>query len=77
MMSHKRIRTIKQVYDFFHKRDPECAVSYRAIRNVVEKGIIPHIESGNRKLVVLEDVYEYFYNEPLMEDNHETVCLSR
>lgn len=64
----KRIRTLNQTYKYLHERDPECAISYRAIKSLIDKGIIPHIQSGNRKLVVLEDVYEYFYGEPLVED---------
>lgn len=73
MAQPKRIRTINQIYNFLHERDPECAISYRTIKSVIDKGVIPHIESGNRKLVVLEDVYEYFYNEPLIEDKDEVI----
>lgn len=67
----KSIRTINQVYSFLKERDPDCAISYRAIKELIDKGIIPHINRGNRKLVVLEDVYEYFYGEPLAEDKEK------
>ena len=65
MANTRRVRTINQVISFFKANDPETAITYNALSKAVDAGAIPHITSGTRRLIVLEDAYEYFYGEPI------------
>lgn len=65
MAEERRIRTINQVVKIFKESDPDCAIGYSTIKKAVDEGNIRHINSGSRVLLVLEDVYEYFYGMPL------------
>lgn len=65
MAESRRIRTMNQTVKFLKERDPETPISYTTIKKAIDNGDISHVSSGNRKLIVLEDVYEYFYGVPL------------
>lgn len=67
MSNTRRVRTLNQVVSFFKENDPETAIKYNTLKRAVETGAIPYVISGKRKLVVLEDAYEYFYGAPLKE----------
>lgn len=63
----KRIRSINQVVKFIKDQDPDSRIGYTTIRNAIDRGEIRSFRSGNRYLIVLEDVYEYFTGTPLVE----------
>lgn len=63
----RRIRSISQTIEFFKQIDPQTAVKYSTLKRVVDNGEIPHINAGSRRLIVLEDAYEYFYGVSLNE----------
>lgn len=62
----RRVRSISQTVDFLKEMDPETAVKYSTLKRAVDEGEIPHINAGSRRLIVLEDAYEYFYGAPLV-----------
>lgn len=66
-MSKPRMRTINKTVEFLKSLDPNTSITYGAISKVVKKGDIPCIHVGNRSLILVEDVYQYFYGEPLKE----------
>lgn len=65
MPENRRVRTMNQVVQFFKEHDPETPISYTTIKRAVDDGSIPHVNTGSRKLIVLEDAYEYFFGVPL------------
>lgn len=67
MATTRRVRTINQTVEFFKKNDPDTAIKYNTLKKAVEEGAIPHVISGTRTLIVLEDAYEYFYGVPLKD----------
>lgn len=56
----KRIRSINQTVAIIKEMDPDTAISYSTIRKAIANEMIPCIFVGNRKLIVVEDVMEYF-----------------
>lgn len=42
------------------KTDPETAITAHAVRQICINGIIPHTKVGNRYLVCVDDVEQYF-----------------
>jgi len=67
MAKTRRVRTLNQAVKFFKENDPETAVKYNTLKRAVDSGKIPHVISGTRILIVLEDAYEYFYGVPLSD----------
>lgn len=67
MTGTRRVRSISQTIEFFKQMDPQTAVKYSTLKRAVDNGEIPHINAGTRRLIVLEDAYEYFYGVPLNE----------
>lgn len=56
----KRIRSINQAVAFLKEMDPDTAISYSAIVKAIKNNDIPCVLVGNRRLVTLESVMEYF-----------------
>lgn len=56
----KRVRTIESAYKEIHKRDPGSNISRSYLRHLVVTGEIPSKKSGNRFLITLEDIDDYF-----------------
>ncbi len=67
-MSKPKIRTIAGALKFLKEDDPETPITRSMIESAIEKGDIPCIRQGNRKFVLLNTVYEYFYKVPITED---------
>lgn len=56
----KTIRTIRGIVKELRALDIDCAVTENCIRQLCKSGAIPVRRSGNRYLVALEDVNQYF-----------------
>lgn len=56
----KKVRTIESAYKEIHKRDPNSGLSRSYLRKLVVSGEIPSKKSGNRYLITLEDINDYF-----------------
>lgn len=56
----KKIRTIRQAVTEIKEADPNSAISEHALRRIVNAGKIPHIREGNKFLIDLDKVYEYY-----------------
>ena len=69
MAETRRMRTINQTVKFLKELDPDTAIAYSTIKKAVDSKEIPHINVGTRCLIVLEDVYEYFYKVPLVSQS--------
>ena len=58
-----RIRTINQGYDEIRQNDPNTAISKHAIRQAVLSGEIPSRRAGQKFLIDLDQVIQYFSGE--------------
>lgn len=53
------IRTINKAYEELKARDPETAISKSLVRSMISSGVVPHIQTGNRRLVDVDVLEEY------------------
>lgn len=53
-MAIARLRTIKQVADYFKEHDPETGVTEWALRRLVKEGEIPVVKVGVKQLINLD-----------------------
>ena len=60
-----RIRTIPQAYKEIKEKDPNSALSMRALRRMVSTGEIPSISVETKKLINVDLLMEYLscYNQ--------------
>ena len=54
------IRTISGAAEEIKRKDPYSAITEYRIRQLVNERIIPFYPVGNRKLVNMEDINDYF-----------------
>ena len=55
-----RMRTIDQCAELFKQQDPDTKVTKTYIRTMVLENKIPHVVCGNKYLVNLDKLIEYF-----------------
>lgn len=55
-----RMRLVDKAYDEFKKLDPETDITRCAFRRIVKRGDIPSYMVGNRRLVNLDEVVDFF-----------------
>lgn len=63
-----RMRTIKQAYKEIKEQDNNTAITYNGLRLAVLNCDIPSIKRGNRFLVNMDRVYEYYNSENANND---------
>lgn len=73
-MSVPRMRTLPEAYAELKKADPSTAYTLRALRAAVNKGEIPVITIGNKRLINLDNLYEML-NSPSYgtKESHEGI----
>ena len=54
------IRTIKSAAEEIKRNDPNSAITEYRIRQLVNENSIPFIAVGNRRLINMEDLNNYF-----------------
>ena len=54
------LRTINKAYEELRARDPETAITKNLLREMVTQGVIPSAKAGNRYLVDVDVVEQYF-----------------
>ena len=54
------LRTINKAYEELKARDPETAITRNLLREMVTQGVIPSARAGNRYLVDVDVVEQYF-----------------
>lgn len=59
-MALARMRTITQCVNYFKEQDPDSSVSYYCISNLVKSNKINCVKSGNKTLINLDTLIEYF-----------------
>jgi len=55
-----RMRTIKDTIVLIREQDPNTAITYNCIKNLCIDNKIKYIKTGNKYLVNLESVFNYF-----------------
>lgn len=65
-MSVPRMRTIPEAFRELKKADPNTAYTLRALRAAVNKGELPVVMVGNKRLVNLDKLFEML-NSPSSE----------
>ena len=63
-----RMRTLEQCAAYFKEQDPETTVTRYRIRQMVLNGTIPYVMCGNKYLVNLDRVSEYFTGPELKSE---------
>lgn len=63
--NNRHVRTIGKTAEWLRSIDEGTPVCYSTIRNAVLNGHLPCVKVGNKRLVVLEEVYHYFYGVDL------------
>jgi hypothetical protein len=64
-----RMRTAKEAYEEIKEADPQTALSERAIKQLLLKGVIPYTPVGRKKLINMDILMDYYehpdkYNNP-------------
>ena len=54
------LRTINKALDELKLRDPETAITKNMLREMVIQGVIPYAKAGNRYLVDVDVIEQYF-----------------
>ena len=67
-MSVPRMRTLPEAFAELKKEDPSTAYTLRALRAAVNKGEIPVVSVGNKRLINLDNLYEIL-NMPSYSQN--------
>lgn len=65
-MTVPRMRTIPEAFNELKKADPETAYTLRALRAAVNRGELPVVRVGNKRLVNLDKMFEML-NTPSSE----------
>lgn len=65
-MTVPRMRTIPEAFNELKKADPETAYTLRALRAAVNRGELPVVRVGNKRLVNLDKLFEML-NTPSSE----------
>lgn len=55
-----RMRTIEQCIAYFKEHDPESSVSYYCLSQLIKKNKISFTKAGNKSLINLDKLIEYF-----------------
>lgn len=63
-----RIRTINQTVKLLRELDPETAITEKTLRRAVRDGELPHRQVGNRTLLNVDVVCQYY---ECIQDNKE------
>lgn len=63
--ANRHVRTIGKTAEWLRSIDEGTPICYSTIRNAVIDGNLPCVKIGNKRLVVVEDVYRYFYGVDL------------
>lgn len=62
-----RMRTIQEAAAELRRIDPDTAITPYFIRRMVLDGTIPHVSAGNKRLVNLDTLLDYFASSPAPE----------
>ena len=65
-MTVPRMRTIPEAFNELKKADPGTAYTLRALRSAVNRGEVPVVMVGNKRLVNLDKLFEML-NTPSSE----------
>lgn len=75
-MTVPRMRTIPEAFNELKKADPETAYTLRALRAAVNRGELPVVRVGNKRLVNLDKLFEML-NTPSLEPKTENEGVKR
>ena len=70
-MKRVKMRTIRQCAKYFKEIDPETAITEHALRVMAKEGVITIFKVGNRNLINLDKLIDYFNEE--LNEIHEAV----
>lgn len=56
----RQVRTITGAAEEIKRQDPYTAITEYRIRQMVNEKLIPFTSVGNRKLINMDDVWDYF-----------------
>ena len=62
-MTAPRMRTAPEAIAEIKAVDPKTALTERALRRMINSGVLPSVNIGNKKLVNLDKLFEYLNGE--------------
>ena len=68
-MTVPRMRTVPEAFRELKRQDPNTVYTLRALRAAVNKGEIPVVSVGNKRLINLDTFFEIL-NSPSCEENN-------
>ena len=75
-MTVPRMRTIPEAFNELKKADPETAYTLRALRAAVNRGELPVVRVGNKRLVNLDKLFEML-NTPSSEPKETSAGIRK
>lgn len=65
-----RMRSIKEIVDYFKETDPETQISEHFVRTVIADGF-PIVKTGKKFLINLDLFIDYLYGEYQIDNKEE------
>lgn len=69
MAAISRMRTVGQTVKYFKDNDPETVVGEYLLRKMIKTGELPVVMAGNKALINLDNLIEYFNSKCIPVDN--------
>lgn len=71
MENISRMRTVGQTVKYFKDNDPETVVGEYLLRKMIKTGELPVVMAGNKALINLDNLIEYFNCKCTFKEQHE------
>lgn len=71
MAEISRMRTVGQTVKYFKDNDPETVVGEYLLRKMIKTGELPVVMAGNKALINLDNLIEYFNSKCMPKEQHD------
>lgn len=71
MAAISRMRTVGQTVKYFKENDPDTVVGEYLLRKMIKTGELPVVMAGNKALINLDNLIEYFNGTSIPKEQQE------
>lgn len=71
MAAISRMRTVGQTVKYFKENDPDTVVGEYLLRKMIKTGELPVVMAGNKALINLDNLIEYFNSKCVPKEQDE------
>lgn len=71
MAAISRMRTVGQTVKYFKDNDPDTVVGDYMLRKMIKTGELPVVMAGNKALINLDNLIEYFNGTSIPNEQYE------